>query len=115
MTMAISRGVFVVGPASPASPHVRIYTLVHLSQASPRGNYHPTLYLRLGHAPLPLASVTRTLNFAHDHRVSPRRCTPLRIWLDIRLHLPRSAAGLLDPSRVLGVRFDVGLLDIIYQ
>lgn len=36
MTMPLSRGAFVVGPASPTSPHVRIYTLVHLSQASPR-------------------------------------------------------------------------------
>ena len=36
MAMPRSRGLL------PVSPHVRIYSLVHLPEALPRGNYHPT-------------------------------------------------------------------------
>lgn len=36
MAMPLSCGLL------PASPHVRIYSLVHFSQASRRGNYHAT-------------------------------------------------------------------------
>ena len=64
---------------------------------------------------LPLVGVTRPLKVVHDDRVSSRRCTPLRIWLDIHFHLPRSVASLWDPSRFLGVRLDVSLLDSIHQ
>ena len=88
---------------------------LHFGASLPGITAHPIPYLRLGHTPPPFGQRARTLIFAHDDRVSPRRCTPLRIWLDICLHLHRSAAGLLDPSRFLGVRPDVGLLDIIHQ
>jgi len=114
-TMPLSRGAFVVGPAS-------LYLLTcdfdfHFDaslQASPRGNHRPPPHLRLGHSRRP-AGVTRLLTFTHDDCVPSSRCTPLRIWLDSHVHLPHPVTGILGPSRFLGVCRDIGLLDSIHQ